>query len=51
MSYDERHYEKVSEALRYVRSVAGDFQPKTAVVLGSGLGKIAERVEKPQIIE
>jgi purine-nucleoside phosphorylase len=51
MFFEERHYEKVSEALRYIRSVGEKFQPKTAVVLGSGLGKIAEKVAEPRIME
>ena len=50
LSYDERYYWNAMEALQYIRSVAGDFQPKTAVVLGSGLGRIADEVRDPLVI-
>ncbi|MDR1977618.1 MAG: purine-nucleoside phosphorylase [Synergistaceae bacterium] len=49
--YMEGYYEKVSEALRYLQSAAGDFQPKTAVVLGSGLGNISEKVRDPRVVD
>jgi len=39
------------EALQYIKSVAGEFQPETAVVLGSGMGKIADEVSGPVVIE
>ncbi|MDR3264602.1 MAG: purine-nucleoside phosphorylase [Synergistaceae bacterium] len=51
MSYDENYYEKVTEALSYIRSVAGEFHPETAVVLGSGLGHVADEVSEPRVIE
>jgi purine-nucleoside phosphorylase len=47
----ESCYEDVLEALRHLRSIAGDFHPKTAVVLGSGLGAIAGAVEDPQVLD
>jgi len=39
------------EALQYIKSVAGEFQPKTAVVLGSGMGKIADEVSGATVID
>ncbi|MCL2010354.1 MAG: purine-nucleoside phosphorylase [Synergistaceae bacterium] len=51
MLHDDHYYEKVMEALRYIKYTSGDFQPKTAVVLGSGLGKITDVLEDPLIID
>ena len=51
MSYDEFYYDHVMEALQYIRAAAGDFQPRTAVVLGSGLGNVADKMENPQVVE
>jgi purine-nucleoside phosphorylase len=48
---DERYYEKVQEALGYLQSVSGSFQPKTAVVLGSGLGSVSEKMRDPLIVD
>ncbi|MDR1621725.1 MAG: purine-nucleoside phosphorylase [Synergistaceae bacterium] len=48
---DERYYEHVQEALGYLQSASGSFRPKTAVVLGSGLGDISGRVRDPQVID
>jgi purine-nucleoside phosphorylase len=48
---DERCYENAEEALRYLQSVAGNFQPKTAVVLGSGLGSVSDRVCDALVID
>jgi purine-nucleoside phosphorylase len=39
------------EALQYIKTAAGNFQPKTAVVLGSGLGRITDEIEAPVVIE
>ena len=50
MSYDELYYKKAMEALHYIKSIA-DVPPQTAVVLGSGLGNVAEEVSDPQVIE
>ncbi|MDR2529315.1 MAG: purine-nucleoside phosphorylase [Synergistaceae bacterium] len=47
---NDGYYDKVLEALNYLRSVAGDFQPRTAIILGSGLGSVSEEVSSPQII-
>ena len=43
------YYEKIAEARNYVASKI-DFIPDIAVILGSGLGKLAEDVENPTII-
>ena len=51
MLHDDHYYEKVMEALQYIKSRAGGFQPQTAVVLGSGLGKIADGISEPVIID
>jgi purine-nucleoside phosphorylase len=45
------YFERVMEALRYIQAETGDFRPKTAVVLGSGLGKAAGEIEDPLVIE
>ncbi|MDR2522414.1 MAG: purine-nucleoside phosphorylase [Synergistaceae bacterium] len=47
---DDGYYGKVMEALNYLRSAAGDFQPRTAVVLGSGLGGVSEEVSAPRVV-
>ncbi|MDR2174604.1 MAG: purine-nucleoside phosphorylase [Synergistaceae bacterium] len=44
-------FEKVMEAVRYLKAEAGSFKPRTAVVLGSGLGKAAGEVAGPKVIE
>jgi len=48
---DDHYYEKVLEALQYIKSVSDGFQPKTAVVLGSGLGKIADGIGECLVID
>jgi purine-nucleoside phosphorylase len=48
---DERYYEHVEEALRYLQSAAGNFQPKTALVLGSGLGNISGKICDPLVVD
>ena len=35
-------YNKAQEAVDFIKSKIGDFQPLTAIVLGSGLGGAAE---------
>ena len=39
------------EALRYIKHIAGGFQPKTAIVLGSGLGQVTEMLDDPVIFD
>lgn len=50
MSDDKTYYGQVEEALSYIRSRVGDFQPATAIVLGSGLGDIAEKAADARVI-
>ncbi|MDR1377139.1 MAG: purine-nucleoside phosphorylase [Synergistaceae bacterium] len=49
--FDERYYENAEQALRYLKAVAGNFQPKTAVVLGSGLGSVSDKVCDALVID
>lgn len=51
MSHDEEYFQQVREALEFVKSLAGGFVPKTVVVLGSGLGYVAEQIADPLVIE
>ncbi len=44
------HYDRAAKALDYIRRVAGSFKPYTAVVLGSGLGSVADAVENGRIL-
>ena len=38
-------FEDAKEALGYIQAHSGNFQPSTAVVLGSGLGGVADELE------
>ncbi len=40
-------YSHYQESANYIRSKIGDFMPKVLLVLGSGLGYLAEEVENP----
>ena len=42
--------EAVEKAAAAVRGALGDFTPRVAIVLGSGLGRLADRVEKAERI-
>ncbi|MCR5561253.1 MAG: purine-nucleoside phosphorylase [Bacteroidales bacterium] len=46
---DER-IERINKAAEYIKSKLGGRQPKAALILGSGLGPIAESVENPVVI-
>ena len=46
---DER-IERINKAAEYIKSRLGGRQPKAAIILGSGLGPIAESVEDPIVI-
>lgn len=43
---DER-IERIMKAAEYMRSRIGDRKPSVGIVLGSGLGKLADRIEAP----
>ena len=43
---DER-IERIMKAAEYMRSRIGDRKPSVGIVLGSGLGKLADRIEDP----
>ncbi len=43
------HWDKVDEALRYIEKRTS-LRPQAAIVLGSGLGRVAEQLERPEII-
>ena len=42
--------DKIREARDFIRKIT-DFQPDIALILGSGLGTLAEEIEDPVIIE
>lgn len=43
------YWDKVNEAAAYIRKRT-EITPKAALILGSGLGRIAEQIERPEII-
>lgn len=49
MIMDER-MEKIRTAADYVRSRIGDAEPLAGIILGSGLGRLAEKIENPVVI-
>ncbi|MBQ8934537.1 MAG: purine-nucleoside phosphorylase [Lachnospiraceae bacterium] len=40
-------YQDYQESCEVIRDIIGDFQPETALILGSGLGFLADEVEAP----
>jgi len=44
------NYDQVCEAAAYLRGVLGPIQPRVAIVLGSGLGAIADSVTEPVVV-
>lgn len=42
--------QKVREAADFIREIT-DFQPEVALILGSGLGTLADEIEDPKVIE
>ena len=42
---------KINSSFEYVKSKIGDFSPEFGLVLGSGLGTLADEIEKPVIIK
>lgn len=43
------YWEKVKEAVEFIEK-RSELRPKAALILGSGLGRIAEQLERPEII-
>ena len=43
-------YDRAMKALDCLCRAAGDFKPRAAVVLGSGLGSVADEVEDARIL-
>ncbi|MEG1603683.1 MAG: purine-nucleoside phosphorylase [Cloacibacillus sp.] len=43
------YWDKVNEAAAYIRKRT-EIAPKAALILGSGLGRIAEQIERPEVI-
>ncbi len=46
---DERVLQ-INEAASYIKNILGDFVPLAGIVLGSGLGKLADKIENPIVI-
>ncbi|MCR5347817.1 MAG: purine-nucleoside phosphorylase [Fretibacterium sp.] len=44
-------FEQAQEAMKYIQGCTENFEPLTAVVLGSGLGEAAENVENPVVLK
>ena len=44
------YFDQVSEAAAFVRERLGSLSPKIGIVLGSGLGAVADAVAEPVII-
>ena len=42
--------EAIQKASKYLREQIGDFTPQVGIVLGSGLGKLAEQIQQAQRI-
>ena len=38
---------RINEAAQYIKNILGDFIPMAGIVLGSGLGKLADKIENP----
>jgi len=43
------YFAKIDKCLKYIRSIT-DFVPEVGIVLGSGLGDFAEKVQNPEVI-
>ncbi|WP_279010150.1 purine-nucleoside phosphorylase [Synergistes jonesii] len=44
------YWDKVDEAQKFIEKISGGFSPKAAIMLGSGLGHGAEKIERPMTI-
>ena len=52
MQYENERYIKwVEDSAAYIRRTLGGFQPELAIVLGSGLGGLADRLQNPIPVE
>ena len=45
-----KYYEKISDVVSYIRTLT-DFTPSIAIILGSGLGGFAEKIDAEKIID
>ncbi len=43
MNYDYAHYERIAD---FIRSASGGFEPELGLILGSGLGGYADKIER-----
>ena len=50
ISYMRNYLEKIDEATKSIRQKIGSLSPKIAIVLGSGLGEIAEEVKEKIVV-
>ena len=41
---------RINDAAAYIKNILGDFEPLAGIVLGSGLGKLADKIENPTVI-
>ena len=41
---------RINEAAAYIKNILGNFEPLAGIVLGSGLGKLADKIENPTVI-
>jgi len=46
----DRRIEEINEAADYLKKRLGDFKPQVGIILGSGLGKLGEKIEAQGII-
>ena len=44
------YYDQVSEAAAFLRSKLGSLNPRAGIVLGSGLGAVADAVAEPVVV-
>lgn len=42
--------ERINGAVSFIRSRIGDFKPVAGIILGSGLGRLAEKIQDPVVI-
>ena len=41
---------RINEAAEYIKSKIGEQTPYAGIVLGSGLGKLADKIENPIVV-